>query len=68
MVVPVTVYPDIVILDYLLPHSNMKFIDLGCCLNLVFNGMLCGISPKSPENNKKNSSKKTLFWNIETLF
>lgn len=26
------------IYDYLLPNANMKFIDLGCCLNLMFNG------------------------------
>lgn len=26
------------ILDYLSPHSNMNFIDLGCCLNLMFRG------------------------------
>lgn len=24
--------------DYLSPDTNMKFIDLGCCLNLMFNG------------------------------
>ncbi|WP_105616389.1 class I SAM-dependent methyltransferase [Vallitalea okinawensis] len=24
--------------DYLSPNANMKFIDLGCCLNLMFNG------------------------------
>lgn len=24
--------------DYLSPDANMKFIDLGCCLNLMFNG------------------------------
>lgn len=24
--------------DYLSPNTNMKFIDLGCCLNLMFNG------------------------------
>jgi SAM-dependent methyltransferase len=24
--------------EYLLPHTNMKFIDLGCCLNLMFRG------------------------------
>lgn len=24
--------------DYLLPNVNMKFIDLGCCLNLMFKG------------------------------
>lgn len=24
--------------DYLSPDINMKFIDLGCCLNLMFNG------------------------------
>lgn len=24
--------------EYLLPNSNMKFIDLGCCLNLMFRG------------------------------
>ena len=24
--------------DYLSPHANMKFIDLGCCLNLMFRG------------------------------
>lgn len=24
--------------DYLSPNPNMKFIDLGCCLNLMFNG------------------------------
>ncbi|WP_379134025.1 class I SAM-dependent methyltransferase [Paenibacillus sp. sgz500958] len=24
--------------DYLSPVTNMKFIDLGCCLNLMFNG------------------------------
>jgi len=24
--------------DYLLPETNMKFIDLGCCLNLMFKG------------------------------
>lgn len=26
------------IMDYLSPDTNMKFIDLGCCLNLMFNG------------------------------
>ena len=26
------------IMDYLSPTENMKFIDLGCCLNLMFNG------------------------------
>jgi ubiquinone/menaquinone biosynthesis C-methylase UbiE len=26
------------IIEYLLPQSNMKFIDLGCCLNLMFRG------------------------------
>lgn len=24
--------------DYLSPAGNMKFVDLGCCLNLMFNG------------------------------
>lgn len=24
--------------EYLLPEANMNFIDLGCCLNLMFNG------------------------------
>lgn len=24
--------------EYLLPEKNMEFIDLGCCLNLMFNG------------------------------
>jgi ubiquinone/menaquinone biosynthesis C-methylase UbiE len=24
--------------EYLLPNSNMKFVDLGCCLNLMFRG------------------------------
>jgi ubiquinone/menaquinone biosynthesis C-methylase UbiE len=24
--------------DFLLPNTNMNFIDLGCCLNLMFNG------------------------------
>jgi ubiquinone/menaquinone biosynthesis C-methylase UbiE len=26
------------IVQYLLPNSNMKFVDLGCCLNLMFRG------------------------------
>ncbi|MCI8363612.1 MAG: class I SAM-dependent methyltransferase [Eubacterium sp.] len=26
------------ILDYLLPEKGMKFVDLGCCLNLMFRG------------------------------
>ena len=26
------------IVEYLMPHENMNFIDLGCCLNLIFHG------------------------------
>jgi SAM-dependent methyltransferase len=58
------------IFDYLSPKENMKFVDLGCCLNLMFRGYKewkseyngVDISSKTIELLKLYSSNNNIFY------